>query len=194
MKQQPENHVGLSPKCNLYALSQVSSLLNRSCKGVWIGCCHPHPFPLWMTSSYLLHIVAFVWPWQHATHSILHIITTIFGRGSIDANFPLGAASQLRSNGETFNGECWWRWRRRIFSQSWFSPMWSRALQSRASRWKLDKTHQSSNPVSDDPPLISWSFDLIQVYKQTNKQTNKIWELKNEGHILVNTQEFTTCV
>ena len=36
---------------------------------------------------------------------------------------------------------------------------------------KVGQNTPSSNPVSDDPPLISWSLDLIQVYKQTtNKQ------------------------
>ena len=61
------------------------------------------------------------------------------------------------------------RWsRRRIFSQSWFSPIWSRAEQVGES-W----TKHTAPILSDDPPLISWSFslDLIQVY---NKQTNKI--------------------
>ena len=30
---------------------------------------------------------------------------------------------------------------------------------------KVGQNTPSSNPVSDDPPLISWSLDLIQGYK-----------------------------
>ena len=57
-----------------------------------------------MSSSDLQHIVAFVCSWQRITHNILHIIMTIFGRGSIAANFPVGAASPPRPTSETFNG------------------------------------------------------------------------------------------
>ena len=56
-----------------------------------------------MTSSDLQHIVAFVCSWQRITHNILHIIMTIFGRGSIAANFPVEAAPP-RPTSETFNG------------------------------------------------------------------------------------------
>ena len=101
-----------------------------------------------MTSSYLLHIVAFVWPWQHITHSISPIITTIFGRGCIAANFPVGAAS-LRSNGETFNG---------VAAAGEYFP----DLEQRAAPVKVWTKH---NPIlADEPFHISWSFS-----QHTNK-------------------------
>ena len=118
-----------------------------------------------MTSSYLLHIVAFVWPWQHITHSISPIITTIFGRGCIAANFPVGAAS-LRSNGETFNGEAQAPLvaPENIFPILIF-PDVEQSIAEQSKSVKVGQNTPSSNPVSDDPPLISWSLDLIQVYK-----------------------------
>ena len=193
MKQQPENHVGLSPNCNVFALSQVSALSTRSCNGGWISC----------AMCVVVILTPFPCEWPHLTCYILWLLS---GHGSmlrtayyillrpylaVAALMPIFRLEQHPSSVLTA----------KLSTESaggggageYFpNPDFPRcgAEHCRAEQVGESWTKHTRAPIlclmirlwfPGHSQLISSKFTTN---KQTNKQTNQIWELKNEGHIL----------